>query len=482
MSGSMERFLASHRFGFGMAGDGRAPVEGRAHLEAQLAQPQLAIMRGQHLTAGDGLVRYTDVKRERLQAALAATARARQQEGGGMQQAQAGGEMQQGQAEGDMQQGQAGGAQPGMQRRPGPHQLILMPEMDARVQQALAGEADFLERLVVFWANHFTISVKGGRLLSIAGPYEREAIRANVAGRFRDMLLAVTRHPAMLQYLDNARSIGPNSRIGRRRDQGINENHAREILELHTLGVDGGYTQADVTNFALALTGWDFVGPRGDQPGAFRFNPNRHEPGPRQVMGKVYAQEGEDQAAAILEDLARHPATARHIARKLAAHFVADTPPPSLVAKLEQSFRRSGGDLGEIARTLVRAEESWTPQLTKLRTPYEFMIAAVRTSGDQPSPRRMNQMLTNLGQGVWQAPSPAGYPDRSEDWLAPDAIKTRTDFAIEFASGYTGDAADLARQVLGPALTDETLTAIRRAESSRQGLAILLMSPEFQRR
>ncbi len=478
MSGSMERFLASHRFGFGMAGDGRAPIEGRAHLEAQLAQPQLAMMRGPQPSVADGLRRYAEVKQERREANAQAAQRAQQQErAGGDMQAQGGGmaRPRQAQAQGD-------GMQAGMPRLPGPHHYILLPEMEARVQKALSGDADFLERLVVFWANHFTISVKGGRLLAVAGPYERDVIRANVTGRFRDMLFAATRHAAMLMYLDNARSVGPNSLNGQRRHQGINENHAREILELHTLGVDGGYTQADVTSFALALTGWDIIGTRGADPGAFTFNPNNHEPGPKRVLGKVYAQEGEAQAAAILEDLARHPATARHVARKFAAHFVADTPPPGLVAKLEESFRRSGGDLGELARTLIRAEEAWTPQLSKLRTPYEFMIAAVRTSGDQPSPRRLNAMLTNLGQGVWQAPSPAGYPDRSAEWMAPDAIKTRADFAIEFASGFTGDAADLARQVLGPALSDETLTAIRRAESGRQGLAILLMSPEFQRR
>jgi uncharacterized protein (DUF1800 family) len=200
------------------------------------------------------------------------------------------------------------------------------------------------------------------------------------------------------------------------------------------------------------------------------------------VLGKRYADAGEAQGSAILDDLARHPATARHIARKLASHFVADDPPPALVARLAEAFRATDGDLAAVTRALLTAPEAWAPARTKLRNPVEFLVAAVRTGGARISTERLLGMLANLGQPVFRPPSPKGFPDRSEDWLAPDAIKTRADFAIELAQGFTGDARELARATLGPGLTDETITAIRRAETPRQGLAILLMAPEFQRR
>jgi uncharacterized protein (DUF1800 family) len=296
------------------------------------------------------------------------------------------------------------------------------------------------------------------------------------------MLHAATAHPAMLAYLTNTRSVGPNSPAGRRENRGLNENLAREVLELHTLGVDGGYTQADVTAFAHALTGWTIGGPNAAAPGRLLFNAPSHEPGPKTVLGRTYAQEGEAQARAILDDLARHPATARHIAHKLASHFVADDPPSALVARLTETFRATNGDLAAVTRALLTAPEAWAPARTKLRNPVEFLVAAVRTSGARISTERLLGMLNNLGQPVFRPPSPKGFPDRSEDWLAPDAIKTRADFAIELAQGFTGDARELARATLGPGLTDETITAIRRAETPRQGLAILLMAPEFQRR
>lgn len=450
--------LAAHRYGFGPLG-ARGPL-GREELLAELARPGAARLPDPLPDAATALRRFAEARAAINQALAEAVAARREAEA-------------------------AGQPAPARTAPPPPSAvaLLLLPEIEARFARLLSGEADFTERLVLFWANHFAVSAApGGALLALVGPFEREAIRPHVTGRFRDMLQAAAAHPAMLAYLTNTRSIGPNSPAGRRTGAGLNENLAREILELHTLGVDGGYTQADVRALAEALTGWTIGGPNSAAPGRFLFNAPAHEPGPRTVLGRLYPEGGEAQGRAILEDLARHPATARHIARKLAAHFVADDPPPALVDRLAATFQETEGDLAALARALLLSPEAWAPERRKLRSPLEFLIAAVRTSRAAPSPQRLAGMLANLGQPPFRPSSPKGFPDRSEEWLAPDAIKTRADFALELAAGFTGDPRALAREALGAALTDETATAIRRAETPRQGLAILLMAPEFQRR
>lgn len=472
MTNTPTPFLAAHRFGFGLAGTKAPGRTGRDALLAQLAHPEAALL--------DPAMPSTDASMRTLAQINAEAAAARRAAA-----AMPARDM----AAGQMPAPEAAGPQPaGPQRVAGtpavnPAVALILPELTARLNRALSGEADFLERLVLFWSNHFAVSLtKGGPMAGAVGPFERTVIRPGITGRFADLLLAVTRHPAMLFYLDNQASTGPNAPLGLRLNRGINENLAREILELHTLGVDGGYTQADVTAFAMALTGWTFPAPNAPEPGQFLFRAAAHEPGPRTVLGRDYPQEGEAQAQAILEDVARHPSTARFIATKLARHFVADVPPPALVARLAATFTRTDGDLGAVSRALVEADEAWAPPLTKLRSPYEFLIAAHRTVGIQTMRPRMIGMLDNMGQPILRPGSPAGFPDTSADWLAPDAIKTRVDFAIELAARFTGDPAAVGRETMGPALTDETLTAIRRAESGPQGLTLLLMSPEFQRR
>ncbi len=238
-------------------------------------------------------------------------------------------------------------------------QKIYLAEAKARYDAALNADSGLVERLVWFWSNHFCISADKGPTRSLCGAYEREAIRPYVLGKFSDMLIAVETHPAMLLYLDNARSIGPNSFVGLRRGKGLNENLAREILELHTLGVRTGYTQTDVINFAKVLTGWTIVPPRlaAERGGEFLFNRRMHEPGAETVIGRIYADDGIEQGRKVLEDLARHPATAKHIATKLALHFVADEPPPALVDKLAKRFHSSGGDLLAVTKDLVTALE-----------------------------------------------------------------------------------------------------------------------------
>jgi uncharacterized protein (DUF1800 family) len=377
---------------------------------------------------------------------------------------------------------------------------IAIQEMAARGRLAAATPASFRERWTLFWANHFTVSATKGQVAPIAGSFEREALRPYVFGRFEDMLTASSRHPAMLLYLDQAASIGPNSPAGQRRKVGLNENLAREIMELHTVGVDGGYTQADVTEFARALTGWSVSRGReaaaADQPGSadpgepgsFMFRPFTHEPGVRKVLGKTYANDGEGQGRAVLNDLAAHPATARHVARKLAIHFVSDDPPPALVARLEGGFRSSGGRLDKVAAILVDSPEAWRPEAAKLKSPYEFIVSTWRAAGAAPDldqPQRFVGSMGALDQRPFSPPSPKGWPDSAAEWAAPDQIVKRMAWAEQAANTMASgvlDPNEAARQALGARLGPDAATAIARAETRREAFAVLLMSPEFQRR
>lgn len=366
--------------------------------------------------------------------------------------------------------------------------------VDARVQSALATPAPFVERLVHFWSNHFAISTEKPQVAALAGAFEAEAIRPHVLGRFEDMLLAVERHPAMQLFLDQARSVGPDSRAAMRADErdpdhkrGLNENLAREIMELHTLGVRTGYTQADVTEFARALTGWTIVGPKGmgGTPGAFVFRPGLHEPGERTIMGRAYAERGEEQAQAVLHDLAGASATANHIAGKLARHFAGDNPSPALVARLAQTFQASSGDLPSVYRTLVASPEAWSSSPVKFKTPWDWTISTLRGLGAQELDGvKAAPILTQLGQPVWRPGSPAGYDDIAASWAAPDALMRRVELAQRIAA-RVGDRVDA--RTLGPKLTvgsldPATALAVSRAESAQTALALLLVSPDFQRR
>ena len=252
--------------------------------------------------------------------------------------------------------------------KPAVEQAQFLAEAQARLQKQLEARAGFVERLVAFWSNHFAVSVaKSGELRAAAGPFEREAIRPHALGKFSALLGAAESHPAMILYLDNQNSIGPDAAPGKFAGRGLNENLAREIMELHTLGVGSGYTQADVAEFARGLTGWSVAGPDSEfgAPGGFAFKPNWHEPGPRKILGKTYAEAGVEQGRAILDDLARHPATARHIATKLVRHFVADDPAPDLVAMLAKRSQDSDGDLAVVASALVSDDRAWVAPRVK---------------------------------------------------------------------------------------------------------------------
>jgi uncharacterized protein (DUF1800 family) len=367
-------------------------------------------------------------------------------------------------------------------------QKTYRAEALARLQRAMIAECGFAERLVAFWSNHFCISALKGELGRMwAGSFEREAIRPHVLGRFADMLKAVEQHPAMLFFLDNQQSLGPDSRAGQDRKRGLNENLAREIMELHTLGVGGGYTQDDVTSLARIITGWTFAGRQGQlgAPGTFVFNANAHQPGPQVLLGKSYADTGAGQGEMALSDLARHLSTAKFISTKFARHFVADDPPPALVTRLQDVFRKSDGDLRLLATTLLDSDEAWRAPPTKIRSPYEYLVATGRLLANIPDdPSRYLGGLNLLGQPLWSPSGPNGFADTNAAWAAPEGMKLRLDIASQVASRVADnvDPRNLLDLVAADAASAETRRSIERAESRQQALALLLMSPEFQRR
>ncbi|HET8900022.1 MAG TPA: DUF1800 domain-containing protein, partial [Rhodanobacteraceae bacterium] len=317
----------------------------------------------------------------------------------------------------------------------------LQNEVAARFRVATRTATPFSERLVHFWSNHFAVSLDKGAARPFALPMEREAIRPHITGRFIELLLAVETHPAMLFYLDNAQSIGPESRLGARvarrlarkgdaakgKAGGLNENLGREIMELHTLGVDGGYTQADVTELARAITGWGVPGRRefsahgsdAAPQSAFVFRAAAHQPGTRVVLGKRYAAGGVEQGRAILADLARHPATARHLATQLARHFVADDPPAALVARMAQAYLDHDTRLDAVYRCLIASPEAWATTARKFKTPQDFLLSALR-AGAIDSGRKVQPLLAllaRMGEPLLTPRSPAGFADVAADWL-----------------------------------------------------------------
>lgn len=370
-------------------------------------------------------------------------------------------------------------------------------QVAARYRVAAATEESFRERLVHFWTNHFAVSADKVQVTALVGSLENEAIRPHVAGRFADLLIAVESHPAMILYLDNQASIGPGSQLAQRRGRraagegrklGINENLAREILELHTVGVDGGYTQQDVTTFAKALTGWS-IGtdrvPMSGTPGKFAFHDAAHEPGTKTILGTRYGQSGVAQPRAVLADLAKHPATAQHLATKLARHFIADEPPRDDVARLAQAFRESDGDLPTVYRALLDTPAAWATRASKFKTPHELVVSSMRMLDSVPAePRQVAAPFDLLGQRPYTPGSPAGWADTATHWDGPDALLKRIEWAGTVAALVAGreQPLNLGERSLGAALTERTRVAITRASSAQQGITLLLASPEFQRR
>lgn len=373
-----------------------------------------------------------------------------------------------------------------------------LEQANARYRHASRTGYPFHERLVHFWSNHFAVSADKQPMPAIAGLYENEAVRPNITGNFAELLIACEQHPAMITYLDNQRSIGPNSTLGKRANRfrsdravGLNENLAREILELHTLGVDGGYTQQDVTTFARIITGWSVGGAAENgrfadgEPGTFEFREAIHEPGDHTVLGRRYAQGGVEQGEAVLRDLAVHPATARFLATKLAVHFVADEPPAELVDELATTYLESGGELVPVYEALVRSDAAWLAMHGKYKSPHDFVISTLRAFDHVPDNTRfIVGALDLMGQPPFRPGSPAGWPDTAEHWGGADALYKRVEWSNTVAriAGTRLNPVDLGDTVLGPAFGAETRKAIARAESNIQGTTLLLASPDFQRR
>jgi uncharacterized protein (DUF1800 family) len=357
---------------------------------------------------------------------------------------------------------------------------ILAAEKRTQLAWATQTPAPFRERLVWFWSNHFTVSLSRLECVPVAGAFVREAVRPHVTGRFQDMLLAVMRHPAMLMYLDNAASVGPDSPAGKRGGEGLNENLARECLELHTVSLAAGYRQADVTNFAKLITGWT-VDYGAGWPG-FLFDADSHEPGEISVMGQVFPP-GEEGGVAALLWLARHPSTYRFLATKLARHFVADDPPPESVARIAGVLADTGGDLGAAASAVVDFPQAWQP-LTKLRDPQDYVIAVMRVLGLPPERLPdLDMAMADLGQPLWAAPLPNGWPDTAADWAGPEALLRRAEWANHVAALVTdSDPVAVCIGALGPLLSPETLRQVANAGSRRSAHVMLFASPEFLRR
>ncbi len=465
--------VALHRFGLGARPGDPARIAGdpRGFVREQTARRDAAVLDDPSLEPGEAAFRTTrlaELERERERRTKVMT--------GGDMAAPA-------MANADMASPAPAKAKPA---EPSVEQKLFRAEVAARFARLASAETTLAERLTLFWSNHFAVSVaKGNTVRVTAGPFEREAIRPHVLGRFADMLRAVETHPAMLFYLDNNQSIGPLSRNGLNSKRGLNENLAREILELHTLGVDGGYSQGDVTSLARIITGWTVASPDEDilHGGRFTFGPARHEPGDHAVLTRVYAEGGLDQGRSALDDLARHPATARHIAVKLARHFLADQPNPAIVDRLARTFRDTEGDLAAVTAALVDTPEAWAAPLDKLRSPQEFVIAGLRATGKVPEPGVILNGLGALGQPLWQPPGPNGWSDSVESWASPEGMDSRLDLAAQWGRQNGGlNPKDLLAALFGSAASRDTVQAVSRAESRPQGLAILFVSPEFQRR
>lgn len=372
---------------------------------------------------------------------------------------------------------------------------ILSAERSASYAKHMVPEVGFVERLVLFWSNHFSVwEGKRDVVRATAGHLNRAVIRHHVLGKFSDMLKGVITHPAMIVYLDNHLSSGANSKDGPRYRLGLNENLAREILELHTVGVNGGYTQADVTNFAQILTGWTIYHKSNAKAGQFFFNPDRHEPGAFTVMRKSFAQEGQAQGLAVLDMLAKHPSTARHIAFKLLLHFVTDRPSAAMVDKLKNVFIETEGDLKEVARALLQMSDSWTAPMTRLRQPYPWIVSQMRGMGFDSKhaadlENRINPLLHSINHLSYRCMTPDGYPDENYNWENPNAIRMRKDVSGAFVSAaagprWSGPSPEiLAAQLLPGAMSKESADEIARWKSKPlDALNILFVTPEYLRR
>lgn len=346
------------------------------------------------------------------------------------------------------------------------------------------------ERLVGFWADHFTVIARNGGMAHMVTPFVEEVIRPRILGKFADLLWQVARHPLMQFYLDQRSSVGPQSQIGSRRDTGLNENYARELLELHTLGVDAPYDQTDVRQLAELLTGLTLRQDRSV------FDPRLAEPGTETVLGETYGPDPSEAAIReVLGDLARHPATARHLARKLAVHFVSDRPPERLVADLADAYLGADGDLGALTGALLEHEDAWVPERVKVRLPFEFIAAGFRALGVGPdwfealtladTRRAIETPLRIMGQPFEHPPGPDGWAQEAASWIIPQGMAARINWAMTAPAKVVDalpDPRDFVVAALGPEAPEAVRFAAGAAESVGEGIGLVLASAAFQRR
>jgi uncharacterized protein (DUF1800 family) len=386
--------------------------------------------------------------------------------------------------------------------------VILQQAQAARVWRAVYSRRQLQEVMTDFWYNHFNVFAGKGLDHLWIGAYEEEAIRPHALGRFRDLLGAVAHHPAMLFYLDNLQNAAPGSKGPNGREAGLNENYARELMELHTLGADGGYSQNDVVALARILTGWSMVRPAvlPEKGLGFAFYPARHDHGDKHFLGQEIAANGEAEGEQALDMLARSPATARHIAFQLARYFIADEPPPALVERLAARFAETDGDIREVLKTLFASREFRDGTGGKYKTPYQFVVSAARAAQvPVNNPRPLLAAMARLGQPLYFCQTPDGYRDTEEAWLSPDGSVLRVNFATALAGGKLPLAAELAasdekpmgdaaaeaktatvdaaalEKLLGPMLTPRTRNALAAAPPELRA-ALILGSPDFMRR
>ncbi|MFT4716590.1 MAG: hypothetical protein ACI861_000269 [Paracoccaceae bacterium] len=364
-------------------------------------------------------------------------------------------------------------------------------ELRASLLRPAVAKDAFRERLVRFWADHFTVAAKGKGLRHVTTGYIEDAIRPHVTGSFSALLRKASTHPAMLVFLDQIQSVGPNSKIGKKLGRGLNENLAREILELHTLGVGGAYSQVDVRQFAELLTGLYYNYRKG-----FSFRPRAAEPGAETVLGHSYGgRSGElDDIYQVLDDLAHHPDTARHIARKLVVHFVSDEPDPRLVDHVTAAYIASQGDLRAVYAALLEHPIAWENPGVKAKRPFEFMASSLRalgvSSGDldgmaiRKSRLYFTAPLQVMGQPWLQPAGPDGWPEALADWITPQGLAARIQWALLAAGLWSGrtEPVDFANIALGEMADARLRRLVGFAESRVEGIALVLASPEFNRR
>ncbi|GGY55679.1 DUF1800 domain-containing protein [Parvularcula lutaonensis] len=360
----------------------------------------------------------------------------------------------------------------------------------------------FAERMVAFWANHFSVTAGRAMTKDLVHAYEREAIRPYVFGSFNELAFSAITHPGMVEYLDNGNSFGPNSPIGKRRKAKINENLARETLELYTLGVNGGYTQEDVEELAKILTGWGLMSPQmarvknrfadkfpnqefSRRIGYGEYFPLVHEPGPKTVLGKTYEEEGPQELRRVVDDLAAHPSTATFIATKLCRHFVDDNPPLIAVNKIANVFMQTNGDLAQVSLALVQLEEAWLEPLPKAKSPHDFAVATFRAlQADNAEAPILLPGMNIMGQKLHSAPSPQGWPDEETAWFNPASLMRRIEWSRQISKklGKGWNPRNVLEQTIGPVASEEIRQVVRGAPSSTDAIAFVLASREFQRR